>query len=128
MPCEAHVSGTQPLLPPHALGTPPPPHVSGATQSPHSRTPPQPSPVGPHVARAEAHVTVAGQLPGLVSRKSDPSRSGPASCAPPPPEDAAGARRPLHEAIATTMIGTDAINATTLRIRDAIASNRWAAT
>src|SRR5262245_61048245 len=49
----AHVRGVHELLPvppPHVNNVPPPPHVSGAVHEPQSTVPPQPSPIGPHVA------------------------------------------------------------------------------
>jgi len=36
--------------PPHSKLVPPPPHVSGDVQLPQSIWPPQPSPIGPHIA------------------------------------------------------------------------------
>jgi hypothetical protein len=45
---EGHMAGTHPVSPPHWLGTPPPPQVCGAVQSPHWTMPPQPSEIGPH--------------------------------------------------------------------------------
>ncbi len=48
MPSARHDFGVQPVLP-HIPASPPPPHVSGATQVPQERTPPQPSAQEPHV-------------------------------------------------------------------------------
>jgi hypothetical protein len=59
-PAWAHVRGVHdpgPLPPPHVNRVPPPPQVSGAVHVPQSITPPQPSPIGPHVAFRDAHVT-----------------------------------------------------------------------
>ncbi len=47
---------------PHWPETPPPPHVSGATQVPHWSKLPQPSPVGPQAMFWLTHV-VGAQLP-----------------------------------------------------------------
>jgi hypothetical protein len=41
--------------PPHVNNVPPPPHVSGVLQLPQSIEPPQPSPIGPHIAFCAAH-------------------------------------------------------------------------
>jgi hypothetical protein len=51
-PCCPQVRGVQIPLPspPHRLGTPPPPQVSGDMQTPQSIVPPQPSDCGPQVA------------------------------------------------------------------------------
>jgi hypothetical protein len=60
-------------------GVPPPPQVSGAVQLPQSITPPQPSPIGPHVAFADAHVTrpqVALSLGGFESTTPSGGPSG----------------------------------------------------
>lgn len=51
-PRAAHVAGVQP----QTFGVPPPPHVSGAVQVPHSMVPPQPSDAEPHTAPCSAHV------------------------------------------------------------------------
>src|SRR5262245_10826699 len=58
-PACAHVRGVHepPPPPPHVNNAPPPPHVSGAVHEPQSIVPPQPSPIGPHVAFIDAHVT-----------------------------------------------------------------------
>lgn len=49
---------------PHALSAPPPPQVSGALQTPQSRTPSQPSETVPHVAASLAQVVgVQGVVP-----------------------------------------------------------------
>ena len=48
----------QVVLWPHALGTPPPPQVSGAVHDPHESVLPQLSDGLPQVARSDAHVVV----------------------------------------------------------------------
>jgi hypothetical protein len=49
------VRGVQPV--PHANDVPSPPHTFDAGHDPQSTESPQPSPIGPHVAPADAHVT-----------------------------------------------------------------------
>ena len=56
-PAIAHVRGTQPDVPPHRLGIPPPPQVCGDVHEPQLMIPPQPSPTGPQVAPADSQVT-----------------------------------------------------------------------
>ncbi len=59
-PCCVQFCGVQP----HALSAPPPPQVSGALQTPQSRTPSQPSETVPHVAPSLAQVVgVQGVVP-----------------------------------------------------------------
>ena len=43
-------------MPPQTPAWPPPPHVCGATQVPHCKSPPQPSPAGPQLNPSAAHV------------------------------------------------------------------------
>jgi hypothetical protein len=45
-----HACAAASLPPPHANNVPSPPQKSGGVHVPHSITPPQPSPIGPHVA------------------------------------------------------------------------------
>src|SRR5206468_2232718 len=52
----AQLFGTQPATPPHTLGVPPPPQVSGAKQVPQSIELPQPSPAGPQLKPKSAQV------------------------------------------------------------------------
>jgi len=59
-PALAHVRGTHaplPVPPPHSNGVPSPPQKSGDVHEPQSTEFPQPSPIGPQVAFALAHVT-----------------------------------------------------------------------
>jgi hypothetical protein len=78
--CSLHVRGVQ-LGAPHFPGTPPPPQVSGAVQSPHASTPPQPSPAGPHSMFCSAHVR------GLHDPPQTPGT-------PPPPQTCPGGHVP----------------------------------
>jgi hypothetical protein len=55
------------FVPPHWLGTPPPPHVCGSVHDPQSITPPQPSPIGPHVACADAQVTSVQPVSPMIT-------------------------------------------------------------
>src|SRR5947207_2197136 len=112
-PIIAQVRASQPDVPPHCEGTPPPPPVSG-------RLPPQPSPIGPQLACSEAQVT--RPHPGPVSVSIEPSLSTPTlplsppllllpslswpfdpSCRPPPPPPGAS---DLHEASAPSAMTT----------------------
>lgn len=54
-PALAHVFGVHP----HALWTPPPPQVCGATHDPHSIVPPHPSATTPQFLPSPAHVAGA---------------------------------------------------------------------
>jgi hypothetical protein len=57
-PACAHVRGVHdpPLpVPPHVNSAPPPPQLSGDVQLPQSIEPPQPSPIGPHIAFCAEH-------------------------------------------------------------------------
>ena len=77
---EAQVRGTQPAVPPHLLGAPPPPQVCGAVQAPQFSSPPQPSPAGPQ-SKASCPQVLGTQVPSPA----------PAPAPPPPP---AGKVRP----------------------------------
>jgi hypothetical protein len=72
-PACAQVRGVhEPLplpLPPHVNSVPPPPQLSGDVQLPQSTWPPQPSPIGPHIAFCDAHVaSVHAALPAASSK------------------------------------------------------------
>src|SRR6185436_6983797 len=84
LPALAHVVGTQPAVPPHTLGVPPPPHVWGAVHAPQlAMRPPQPSAAGPQVAPSAAHV-VGTHAPPSGAVVDDPS---PHLLGPPPPQN-----------------------------------------
>ena len=66
------------MAPPQTLGVPPPPQVCGAVQVPHWTMPPQPSPMGPQLALAEAQVRRPHAGGGLPSGR-DALMSAPAA-------------------------------------------------
>src|SRR5258708_5484519 len=78
--------------PPHTLGVPPPPRVSGGVQGPQFTVPPQPSPMKPQFAPTAAHVVGTHGLPSTENES-------PHTLAMPPPPQICGAVHVPHDAM-----------------------------
>jgi hypothetical protein len=77
---ELALAGTQPAVPPHTFGVPPPPHVAGGEQVTHGAgmTPPHPSPCGPQSVETLGSLHVLATHVGVLT----PQTLG----VPPPPQ------------------------------------------
>jgi hypothetical protein len=118
---ELGVAGTQPAVPPHTFGVPPPPHVAGGVHVTHGAgmTPPHPSPCGPQSEETLGSLHVLGvqlglltpqtlgtppppqvagltQLVGQLSVPLQPSLTTPQSAMPPAPVHAVVTERGVH--------------------------------